>query len=127
MAKTLSKMTKLGWKRLIIQKMTEAGTYDEVFDPVIDTLVDILVERDRVYNQYVKEGSHPLVKVTSDRGAENMRKNPLLSIWQELIKDALQYWRDLGLTPAGLKKINEDAMKTTEVSPLESILANLEA
>ena len=25
-------------------------------------------------------------------------------------RDALAYWRDLGLTPAGLKKINEEAM-----------------
>ena len=120
-------MTKLGWKRLIIQNMTNAGVYDEVFDPVIDTLVDILVERDRLYKQYTKEGSHPLVEVTSDRGATNMRKNPLLSSWQDLNKDALQYWRDLGLTPAGLKKINEDAMKSTEVSALDRILSNLEA
>ena len=119
-------MTKLGWKRLIIQKMTEAGTYDPVFDQVVDTLVDILVERDRVYKQYTKEGSHPLVLVTSDRGQENMRKNPLLSTWQEFNKDALQYWRDLGLTPAGLKKINEEAMKAAEVSVLDQILGGLE-
>ena len=127
MAKKSTKMTKIGWKRLIIQKMTEAGTYDEVFDPVIDTLADILIERDRVYEQYIKEGSSPLVRVVSDRGQENMRKNPLLTTWQELIKDALAYWRDLGLTPAGLKKINEDAMKATEVSALDKILSNLES
>jgi len=119
-------MTKLGWKKLIIQKMTIAGTYDEIFDPVVETLVDILVERDRVYKQYVKEGSEPLVKTVSDRGAENMRKNPLLSSWQELNKDALQYWRDLGLTPAGLKKIDEDSLKKEKMSTLDKLLSNLE-
>lgn len=120
-------MTKLGWKKLIIQKMTVAGTYDEVFDPVVETLVDILVERDRVYKQYQKEGSHPLVLVTSDRGSENMRKNPLLSSWQELNRDALAYWRDLGLTPSGLKKIDENAMKKEPLSALDQLLSNLEA
>lgn len=127
MAKKVAKITKLGWKRSIIQKMTEAGTYDEVFDPVVDTLADLLIERDRVYEQYTKEGSNPLIEVISDRGARNMRKNPLLSTWQELNKDALSYWRDLGLTPAGLKKINEEAMKATEVSALDKILSGLEA
>lgn len=120
-------MTRLGWKKLIIQNMTEAGTYDKVFEPVIETLVDILVERDRLYKQYAKEGSHPLVTVVSDRGAENQRKNPLLSSWQEMNRDALQYWRDLGLTPAGLKKINEETLKANKASTLDMILSNLEA
>ena len=119
-------MTKLGWKKLIIQKMNVAGTYDEVFDPVIETLVDILVEGDRLYKQYTKEGSHPLVTVVSDRGAENQRKNPLLSSWQELNRDALAYWRDLGLTPAGLKKIDENALKKESLSTLDQLLSNLE-
>lgn len=119
-------MTKLGWKKLIIQKMNVAGTYDEVFDPVIETLVDILVERDRLYKQYTKEGSKPLVTVVSDRGAENQRKNPLLSSWQELNRDALAYWRDLGLTPAGLKKIDENALKKESLSTLDQLLSNLE-
>lgn len=119
-------MTKLGWKKLIIQKMNVAGTYDEVFNPVIETLVDILVERDRLYKQYTKEGSHPLVTVVSDRGAENQRKNPLLSSWQELNRDALAYWRDLGLTPAGLKKIDENALKKESLSGLDQLLSKLE-
>ena len=29
----------------------------------------------------------------------------------DLNKTALAYWRDLGLTPAGLKRINEKAME----------------
>ena len=119
-------MTRLGWKKKIIENMTIAGTYDEVFDPVIETLVDILVERDRIYKQYVKEGSHPLVTVVSDRGAENQRKNPLISAWQEMNRDALQYWRDLGLTPAGLKKIDEKALDKESLSGLDKLLAQLE-
>jgi hypothetical protein len=32
-------------------------------------------------------------------------------VWQDLNTQALAYWRDLGLTPAGLKKLNEAALK----------------
>ena len=40
-----------------------------------------------------------------------MIKNPALVLWDDLNKSALAYWRDLGLTPAGLKKLNDDALK----------------
>ena len=80
----------------------------------------------RKERQYQKEGSQPLVLVVSDRGSENMRKNPLLSSWQEMNRDALAYWRDLGLTPAGLKKIDENSMKKEPLSGLDQLLSRLE-
>ena len=52
--------------------------------------------------------------------------NPLLKEWQNMNRDALVYWRELGLTPAGLKKLNDDSMKPAEQSPLDKVLANLE-
>lgn len=120
-------MTFKKWKTIIVKDMSEAGTYDAVFDPVIETLAHILEERDRARDRYVKEGSQPLIEHTLDRGNTNLKKNPLLTIWQEADRDALQYWRDLGLTPSGLKKLNEDALKNVEVSTLDKILSNLEA
>ena len=38
---------------------------------------------------------------------------------------ALSYWRDLGLTPAGLKKIDESAIKGKKVSALGDILRDI--
>ena len=37
-------------------------------------------------------------------------KHPAIVIVNDLNRDALAYWRDLGLTPAGLKRINEEAL-----------------
>lgn len=47
-----------------------------------------------------------------------MTKNPLLVLWDDLNKSALAYWRDLGLTPAGLKKIDETAVRRKKTSSL---------
>jgi hypothetical protein len=43
----------------------------------------------------------------------------------DLNRDALAYWRDLGLTPAGLKKTDEAAMKQRKKSALGEALKGL--
>lgn len=115
-------MKKADWRREIIKKCEAVGTFRNEFLPAINTLADILEERDRVRKQYIKEGSQPLIEKTSDRGAVNKVKNPLLSTWQDLNRDALSYWRDLGLTPAGLKKLDDEAMKPKKQSSLADLL-----
>lgn len=114
------------WKAKIKKATVTVGTYQPSFDDVIETLASLLAERDRVYQQYIKEGAQPLVEVISDRGQSNMRNNPLLTTWRDMNRDALQYWRDLGLTPAGLKKINDDSMQEAKGSSLDKVLSALE-
>ena len=119
-------MKKADWRREIIKKCDSIGTYKSEFLPVINTLADILEERDRVRKQYHAEGAQPLIEKVSDRGAVNKAKNPLLTAWEDLNKDALVYWRDLGLTPAGFKKLNSEmAGKQKPVEGLEKLLAGL--
>lgn len=119
-------MTAKDWKKLIIKGMKEVGTYQKTFDAAVNTLSDTLEQRDKVFDQYVQEGALPMVLKTTDRGAENMVKNPLLSLWMELNRDALALWRDCGLTPAGLRKINEGAVKQVKkASALETALAKM--
>jgi hypothetical protein len=49
-----------------------------------------------------------------------------LQVWQDLNTQALAYWKELGLTPAGLKKIKDMvATSKTEVSGLEKALSGL--
>lgn len=55
------------------------------------------------------------------------RKSPYITLWDDLNKTALTYWRELGLTPASLKKISEAALKTKVSSSLEEVLSSLEA
>lgn len=119
-------MNSYEWKNQIKAAAAESGTYQKQYDSVINALADILEQRDLVYAQYVEEGCQATVTKTSDRGAVNTGKNPLLSIWMDLNRDALAYWRDLGLTPAGLKRINESAVKgAKKESALEKALAKL--
>lgn len=55
-----------------------------------------------------------------------MVKNPLLVLWDDLNKSALAYWRELGLTPAGLKRIDESAMKKKKKDSLAEALREIE-
>ena len=97
-------MKKTNWKLNIRKDMDAVGTYKESFQTVIDTLADILERRDRAIAQWKEEGCKLMVEKTSDRGAVNVAKNPLLALIQECERDALTYWSQLGLTPSGLKK-----------------------
>ena len=115
-------MSENEWREAITEQTEKVGTFRESFIPVIDSLSKILEQRDKVYAKYVSTGAHPLIKKKSDRGSVNMAENPLLRIWRELNQDALAYWRDLGLTPAGLKRIDEKALQKPKESSLEKAL-----
>ena len=118
-------MQKAGWKRKIIEQCEAVGTYKEAFLPVIETLANTLAVRDRVYKAFVDDGSRAAVAYTNKAGAENVVKNPLLVQWDDLNKSALGYWRDLGLTPAGLKKLDESAMRPQKRSKVEEKIAGV--
>lgn len=99
------------WQRLITDQTIEIGTYKHAFDPVIADLAAILEQRDAAIKQFRAEGKQLMVQKISDRGAVNTVQNPLITLWDKLNATALAYWRDLGLTPKGLKAIDENAMK----------------
>ena len=112
-------MTKNKWIERIRSSAIEAGTYRPCFDDVIATLADILERRDQAQKLYEKTGRQAIVEHTNKGGAVNLEQNPCLRLINDLNRDALAYWRDLGLTPAGLKRIDDGAMK----KPKESALA----
>jgi hypothetical protein len=114
-----------GWKRRIKEQCEAAGTYKGAFDPAIDALADILEQRDNAYKEFLDSGGEACIEKTSDRGAVNIAKNPRLQMWADLNNLALSYWRDLGLTPAGLKKIDEQLVKPKQKSALAEALAAL--
>lgn len=104
-------MKKTAWKNRIISATKAVGTYRDAFLPMIDTLANILAERDKIYQEYVETGAKPVVEHTNKNGSTNMTKNPLLVSWGDMNTSALSYWRDLGLTPAGLKKLMNQQSK----------------
>lgn len=99
------------WKRAIKRQVKLAGTYRQYFEPVMNTLAGILARRDAAIEQFNEQGGQVLVEHTNKGGGTYMEQNPALRLINDLNAQALAYWRDLGLTPAGLKRINETAMK----------------
>ena len=115
-------MEKKEWMRKINAACKKAGTYQPQFEYVIETLAQIMEDRDKVHEQYVTSGAKPTIIHTNKAKESNVVKNPMLVIEMELNAQALAYWRDLGLTPAGLKKLNDDAMKPKKQSSLADLL-----
>ena len=111
-------MTKSNWVFRLTQDVKANGNYKASFDVVINTLADILSQRDKVMIEFNASGEKRIV---------NGRKNPHITLWDDLNKTALAYMRELGLTVASLRKIDEGAIKQPKQSPLEEVLKRLEA
>lgn len=120
-------MTAPEWKRKIKRYCKAAGTYRPFFESVIDTLAGILERRDEALEQYELSGRRAVISHTNKGGATNLEQNPALRAVNDMNRDALAYWRDLGLTPAGLKRINEEAVKPKEQqATLGTVLKDLD-
>ena len=100
------------WKKTIVSQITVDTDLIPSFDTAITILSEVLAERDHVYSLYVDEGSKPVITFTTDRKSKNPKPNPLLRQWQDLNVTALQYMRDLGLSPAGLRKLQGQLPKS---------------
>lgn len=106
--------------------------YKDSFLPIIETLSEILDRRQKVLKQFEDEGAEFVVEKTSDRGAVNKVKNPLLGVIQECERDALSYWTALGMTPQSMKKAmakekEEKEEEQSKGSKLITALAGLHA
>lgn len=118
-------MKKRAWKTRIKKACIEAGTYKKFFDYTIDTLAGILEKRDEAAELLAEDDEEIIVEQTNKSGFTNRVKNPVFSVWDDLNKSALVYWRDLGLTPAGLKKINEEVFAKAKEEKNGNSLVNL--
>lgn len=118
-------MKKSAWKKRITEQCKAAGTYRDYFLPAIETLASILERRDEAQAIFEETGSEIIVTRTNNAGAINREQNPVIRLINDLNRDALTYWRDLGLTPAGLKKIDENSMKQKKQSSLAEVLMDL--
>lgn len=118
--------TKATWNKRIKEACKEAGTYEPHFDYIIETLAGILENRDKAERQFKASGSNPVVAHTNKAGATNIVKNPALTAINDCNTQALAYWRDLGLTPAGLKRIRGEDVPAKKNSKLAEALRSLE-
>lgn len=118
-------MTEKEWKKVIIKQCEEAKTYKPFFDSVIETLARILETRDKIHEQWIREGSQATIITVTDRSEkENVHKNPLISLESEYNALALKYWTELGLTSKSLKSI-QNSLSTDTGESLADVLKNL--
>ncbi len=111
-------------KKDIIKKMKEVGTYNVSFIYTINVLAKVLMDYETTTEQFTKTGGSIVIKHTNKNGSTNIVKNPLYLALEKLRDDTIAYSRELGLTPAGLKRINQDGNKPEKKSKLEQILSD---
>lgn len=109
-------MKKADYKKRIKEQINFDAEYIPNFETTINMLCEILAERDRVYKLYQEQGGNPVIEYTTDRKATNPKINPLLDTWNKLNNTALSYLDKLGLTPAGLRKLQGQLPKNVSKS-----------
>ncbi len=107
-------------------RMQAVGTWRPEFAPVVERLAVLYAERDHIEQLYAEDGSEPVVTHINKAGAANRVKNPFLAARDEVYSQLLAHERELGLTPAALKKLNEAKMKAQEPTGFAAILASLD-
>lgn len=118
-------MNREQWKEVILNACEEAGTYRPFFDSVIETLSGIMETRDSAQEQFDALGGKTIVKHTNKGGNSNIVKNPALVVIMDCNSQALAYWRDLGLTPAGYKRLDAELVKDASEGAFERLLEKI--
>lgn len=111
------------YKKEIIKKMKNVGTYNISFIYTIDTLAKVLADYNKTTDQFQSTGGNIIVKHTNKNGSTNVVKNPLYLAIEKLRDDIISYSRELGLTPAGLKRINQEGnAQPVKLSKLDEVM-----
>lgn len=109
------------YKRKIRSECRKAGTYQKTDELAISNLAEVLEKRDEAQRDFADSGGCVTIRVDT-RGGTTMRKNPALQAWVDLTTCALQYLRELGLTPSARKKITGDGSANKKGNPLADLL-----
>lgn len=115
--------SELSYRMGIVRRMKAVGTYREEFEPVIRRLATLYCQLDKLEKQYEMTGNNPVVTHTNKAGATNFVKNPVLTARDEVYSQLLAHEKELGLTPAALKKMNEQAMRPQKTSSFAAALS----
>lgn len=91
--------------------MQAIGTWKPEFETTVKMLAETLQDYEKSRREFRKSGGQHIVAYTNKSGATNYVKNPYVTIIHEQRKSILMFCRELGLTSAGLRKIDEKAMK----------------
>ena len=109
-----------------VADMTALGTYRVQFDPAIRVYAEMRNQLDALNADFYDGGGKVTEKYTNKAGATNERKTALYTAIEQLRRDIASTEDRLGLTPAGMKRINEAEMKARKkTSKLTNALENI--
>ena len=101
--------------------MKALGIYKPEFEPMIRAYGQLREQYDILTQRFEDSGYD--FEVETNAGT---KKAPIVTTLESLRKDVLAYAVQLGLTPAGLKKLNEAAIRPTKSSALADALRSFE-
>lgn len=107
----------MDWKAKLTKQTQQIGTYKPAFDASIEILADILTQRDRAKEQWIAEGSIPVVELTNKTTATH----PCLKLVMDCEAAALPYLRELGLTASAHRKIKGDSKEQVSECVLDDL------
>ena len=104
-------MTQEDYKKDIERKMKALGLYKKEFEHTINSLARALTDQEKTLTLFDTSGGQIMIRHTNKVGATNAVKNPFYLAIESLRVDILAYCRELGLTPASLKRIREEELR----------------
>lgn len=110
---------------MTVEDMKSLGTYKPEFSPVVTRYAEMRVQFEILMAQWYESGCRITERYTNKAGATNNRKTALYQSIEAIRKEILALENLLGLTPAGLKKINDKALSIKKESPLAKALSRL--
>ena len=114
------------YKAELKKQMKAVGTYKDEFEIIIDATAKLLADYDDAVDKFKKSGSNIIIKHTNKAKETNAVKNPFYLAIEGMRTQILKYLTELGLTPAGLKKINDKSLAVQKESLLGKALSRLE-
>lgn len=120
-------MTLRRYRNEIVRNMRRLGTYREEFDRTIERTAALYVQQDRIERQFAESGGNAVVRHTNKAGATNAVKNPFLTARDEVYTQLLEHEKELGLTPAALRRLRGDALRRPDADPLAEALRRLDS
>lgn len=106
--------TQNGYEQKIRASMRALGVYKLQFEPLIRRLAELYFRQMKLMDAYEERGDFLLV---SDKDGAGAIRHPFLTEYDKLSKQALELERELGLTPAALRRVNEAALKADADRP----------
>lgn len=94
-----------------IDNMKIIGTYRPQFDTNLRTYSEMKYELEVLTKEFYKNGCKRTEEYTNKSGATNIRKTADYLALEKLRDDVNKRENELGLTPSGLKKINDEMKK----------------